>query len=92
MIPKMIRTIARDLGALMPVFSVAFWSLIKQVCHGLLSAIEEIWLDISVNRPFLGRQTLRFDTQSLAIEPFRAILGVVGLVHTEINKGFAGTF
>jgi len=31
-------------------------------------------------------------TKSIAFRPIRAILEVVGLVHTEINKGFAGTF
>jgi len=44
-IPKIISTRARDLGALIPVFSVVFISLIEQVCHGRVGLIHVIWLE-----------------------------------------------
>lgn len=44
MIPKIIRTIARDLGAAIPRFSVVVRSLIEQVCHGRWALKDVIWL------------------------------------------------
>lgn len=43
-------------------------------------------------RAFIAPEGLVRPVKSIAFRSIRAILEVVGLYHTEINKGFAGTY